>query len=771
MKRRRTRGRSSEHDPLALLERADKCTVGGGDFLVFAPLHPQFLDAPGFWDPAHLLHLPVERPFTWALLDERDRVLPLSVRRRSWRPDALRVSYAAPGGVRVEEARVLLQSDLLASRLRVANAGSRPLRLTAVLWSCQEVDGDRGLLNVRHADGALVGDRSFEAKPSLADAFRVSAAMAWGLSTRTVSFAVQPSQPNSTLPRFEASPFAEKIQRGRLPNTCRAHPGLATQGRVHLFLALATRLTIPARGARAISGGCSVAQDRERATAAIGELRKGGDLSVRSERAWRRFFRSMPAIASSDPFLDRYAAYRQYGLRLFTIAGGAYNYPHPSVTEGNGPFHQPITYSAPCHVREMRWCADPSVARGTLLNFFHHQRPDGSFPGILFAGSVQRKGFYHADWGGALIGLHGVHPDRAFLERAFESLRRYADYFDRERDREGSGLYDVLDQFETGQEYMSRYTAVDPDADVYGWEERLRLKGIDATVYLYRLKVALALVAREIGREEEAERFGRGAAKTADAVRRLMWDAEQEMFFDVDPRAMKRTGVHAAVCFYPYLTDIVREEHVPGLKRHLFEPAEFWTRFPVPATSAADPTFDADAEWKGLRMSCPWNGRVWPMVESHVVEALAITAARFDDVEIAARAAELLQSFVRMLFFDGDPRRPNCFEHYNPVTGTPSIYRGVDDYQHSWVLDLLVQLVAGIRPLGLDSMEVRPLDLGLARFRVDGVPWQGHRLSIDIRKREVSVYMDGRLERRGRVGERVAWFGSTALRSPAAIHE
>ena len=31
---------------------------------------------------------------------------------------------------------------------------------------------------------------------------------------------------------------------------------------------------------------------------------------------------------------------------------------------------------------------------------------------------------------------------------------------------------------------------------------------------------------------------------------------------------------------------------------------------------------NANAEWKGKRHVCPWNGRVWPMTNSHVMEAL-----------------------------------------------------------------------------------------------------------------------------------------------------
>ncbi len=92
------------------------------------------------------------------------------------------------------------------------------------------------------------------------------------------------------------------------------------------------------------------------------------------------------------------------------------------------------------------------------------------------------------------------------------------------------------------------------------------------------------------------------------------------MFYDVDPTTWRTTGVKAAVCFYLYMTDIVTGKHLEGLRRHLFNPKEFWTKYPVPTLSLDDPFFNPNAEWKGKRLPCPWNGRVWPMTNSHLVE-------------------------------------------------------------------------------------------------------------------------------------------------------
>ena len=50
------------------------------------------------------------------------------------------------------------------------------------------------------------------------------------------------------------------------------------------------------------------------------------------------------------------------------------------------------------------------------------------------------------------------------------------DYYTTHRDREGLALYDLWDQYETGQEFNSRYFHADPRADLYGWQQKLRLR-------------------------------------------------------------------------------------------------------------------------------------------------------------------------------------------------------------------------------------------------------------------------------------------------------
>ncbi|HEX2865162.1 MAG TPA: hypothetical protein VHN99_11380, partial [Deinococcales bacterium] len=126
-------------DPLALLARPDKWFVSGGRALAYAPPFPLFLDSPGFWDTAHYLHFPVTPGFSYALLDEDGRVVPLSAGTRDWRPDRTSLRFIAPG-LHVREDRVIPGLDALVSRVTVRNTAAVPRRLQVIAWTSQSLD-------------------------------------------------------------------------------------------------------------------------------------------------------------------------------------------------------------------------------------------------------------------------------------------------------------------------------------------------------------------------------------------------------------------------------------------------------------------------------------------------------------------------------------------------------------------------------------------------------------------------------------------------------
>jgi hypothetical protein len=357
-------------------------------------------------------------------------------------------------------------------------------------------------------------------------------------------------------------------------------------------------------------------------------------------------------------------------------------------------------------VRELRWAGDGSLAREVLREFL--KKPAA------------------ADWGAALGALEQLWPDAAFNKQITRKVVAAADWLVAERDREESGLFDIA---RDDRSLETRTTAAATG----------RIKGIENSVYAYRLFRWLEHCATRTGGDSSS--WTARADRTRDAIREKMWNPATEMFGDVDARTLAHTGVKHARCFLPYGTDIADASHLAGLETHLLSPREFSTEFPVPSISADDSRFSAEGEWKSRRAGEPWNGRVYPEVTAEVIDAVAHTA-RSHAPHLRGSAAVLLRRFVRMMFHDGELHRVNSFEHYNPLTGHASVYRGGDDVQHAWPNDLIIRHVMGIG-VGEAGMTVDPLPFALEFAEICDLKIRGKSIDILVEGASITVTVDG----------------------------
>jgi hypothetical protein len=755
-------------DPLHLLQRTDKFYLGSGSGIIFAPRFPRWLEYPGFWDEIDVYHYQLAPLFTVTMLNERDGLpcgrVALRQLGRRWSPAELICEYKAEDGLHAWEHRSVVPGGWFVSEWKFHNAGSVDRSLLAVAWTVQDADGvDLGTVEAR------VGGVRFRRAVQDLHIHRVGVDVELDAPVDGVVGWARLAELSSFDPHWELTPFPEKW-RHRLETSVQVR-GVTSAGA--LYAAVASRVRIPAGGeATATLRGKVKAEntgDVQMTSNRAAQLKEhmpppppiaeveppaGAEPGAVSRVGWDAYFRSVPEFTCSDPFFERYWYYRWYGLQLCSHEGGTGNHPYPGCCEGTGYFHVPIAYSAGCHARELRWLPDPAHARGVILNFLAHQKESGALHGRIYVNHLAHTDFYFANWGDAVLAVDAVHPDDRFLQAVYAPLVHYSEWLGAERDPDDSGLIDVVDHYETGQEYMSRYMAVNDEADSEAWGRKIRLKGVDTTVYTYQLQRALATIAERLGDADGVRRWENAADRTGDAIMGLMWDDASLMFSDVDPSSMKRIGMKAAVHFYPFFTDLVGPEQVEGLRSHLLNPDEFWTIYPVPSSSVDDPYYSPDAEWKGKRHNCPWNGRVWPMANSHVAEALA-RASIDHDPGLRDRTVEFIRKTIRMMFHDGDPARPNCYEHYNPETGEPSLYRGFDDYQHSWVNDLIVKYVAGFRPTGLGSFTVDPFPFDLESLRLARLPFRGRQVGVELRETRFRVRLDGEIVAESWIGEPV----------------
>ena len=736
-------------DPQQLLARDDKWFIGGGRELIYAPELPLWTDVPGFWPYATWLEWRVGPLFTVTVLDERGEELPARLVRRRWTPSHVVHEYALPNKLRLVERRAMTETDALVSELTLHNKSAKPLKLNVVVWTCIPTRQD-----MAGADFATAferdGDRFVWTRRVKGAVGEVHAdyAVSFGTRPAPATTCVNPSEKNEdVLPWWRWTPFYWKMRPEGLPNefaTEGGHrPGMSD---AFLFAAQHVGLRVPAGGRKTITAAASVASTKERSLGQLDEALAARRPIEAAIRRAKEFFDSVPRFRCSNPYIERYYWYRWWGIYLCRVRSDNPNLPYPCVFEGmnSGWFRQHIAYSAQVHMLECRWMHDPVLAQGSLLNFLKAQRDNGAFHGAIFNRAADAAGptfIYHANWGWAVRKLYEVHPDDAFLAGVYEPLAAYARYFDRERDRERSGLYDVCWQGETGQEYMGRYLFVDEQADQWN-EITPHLKGVDATVYIYELKKQLAWIAGKLGRRQEAAAWIAEADTIKTAVRDKMWDPERAMFCDVHPETWQRSPHDSTVCFYPFMTDIAGPEHIEAIHAHLLNPGEFWLPYPVPSTSAAAPYFDPDGEWKQERKHCTWAGPTWLMTNSHVAEALANAAFTLDET-LRPRTTEFITKFIRMLFDDGRLDRPTSYEYYHPLTGKAPFFRAVDDYMHSWIVELILKYVAGVQTLDGDRLAVEPLDFGLRHFTLERLRLRGRLVTITWRARKTDAAPKG----------------------------
>ncbi len=698
-------------DVLERLTRRDKWALGAGGGALYAPPFPRWLTTPGFWDECHLADLRLPRLFTILFMRE-GRPVRTQGAVLDWNPSRLRLRHEGDGLV-VEETRCVTAGNAFVSRLTLVQGKGVEAFLWSLLdlreegpgapWaSVTDVSVDEHAMVVRWETAwprEVAPDRTgVEAENARGGREMLPAVSLWlafGADAPRLSHTVNLAQRHDESPLFELSVLPDKLRSGRLPGDFKLKVGPPpVEGLVHLV------------------GGYRL-DDRPLAFACGAGLteaaaRKALAFDDDVEQDWKAYFASVPQFESDDPFLTGAYWNRWFGLRLNTIDLPGYRLQTedgvqdagPFVAEGPGFFRNFVTYSAQAHLREVAWMRDPRLATGILDNLALVQREDGSFPGHSYSARPPRD-FYHADFGTPIRQLFALHPE-AVDRPHLAALRRYADYLARHRtasrDLAGPTLYDVFDQNETGQEYMSRYAFASDRADEWA---SFRVSGVDATVYAERTFAALSAF-RPGGSPYAAYAEGarRGLAERA-------WDDEAAFFCDV---LQERSRARPATGLYPLLVPGLEAQGHRAVERWLANPDEFWLEAGFPATAFSDPTFSAEGEWRGRRTNCPWNGRSWPMANAHLVDGLSRLARATGDEDLRCLAGEALMKAVRLMFHDGDPARPNSFEHYDPQTGRAALYRGYDDYMHSWIVDLILRHACGIVP---GSNERDPLPLGV----------------------------------------------------------
>lgn len=307
---------------------------------------------------------------------------------------------------------------------------------------------------------------------------------------------------------------------------------------------------------------------------------------------------------------------------------------------------------------------DAGLARDNLAAVFSGATPQGNLPCLLTASDAWVDRSQSPIGGFVVWQLYLRHRARDLIEGAYATLARNHAWWWRERDPGGTGLAsfgtsDVGEGLYKGTHFGARNESAMDNSPVHDearydkatrtldlWDVGLNsLLALDAEM--------LALMAAELGLEEEAAAHAVRSEATKDLIRETLWDGDRGIF------ANRRRGGGfvkslAPTSFYPMLAGAATPEQVDRLCQHLDDPTAFGGDPVIPGVSRTDPAFGDNSYWRG---------RIWPPFNYLVYHGLR----RYGLDERASALAQ--RSFA--LFHSVWESRRICPENYNAETGEP----------------------------------------------------------------------------------------------------
>lgn len=229
-------------------------------------------------------------------------------------------------------------------------------------------------------------------------------------------------------------------------------------------------------------------------------------------------------------------------------------------------------------------------------------------------------------------------------ERYYPRLKKYLDYwFTRDFDGNGLCVWDGSD-----------HSGMDNQARRLGYKDCNEYEGVDLNCYLVRELEAMAEIAAEINRPDEAAEFIAHAEQLKEKINSVFWDEEDGFYYDRSEKNCALNKVKSIAGFIPLWIGAAPADRADRLvKEHLLNPDEFWMNYPVATWSKSEPDFHQEK----LGNESTWMGSTWIPTNYMVFRGLI----RYGYLDIAR---ELADKTFELVISEADLR-----EYYNGETG------------------------------------------------------------------------------------------------------
>ncbi len=314
---------------------------------------------------------------------------------------------------------------------------------------------------------------------------------------------------------------------------------------------------------------------------------------------------------------------------------------------------------------------EPELAKNQIRALFQYQSSNGMIPDVIYADSSQNNWLDTkpplAAWGVQKVYKHS--NDKLFLKEIYPKLVKYHYWWYKDRDNDSNGLCEygstadslIAAKWESGMDNAIRFDErklVRNGLNAFS----INLESVDLNSYLYKEKIILASMAKQLGLISHQLKFENEAELLKEKIHARMFNSSRGYFYDIDLETKKYLNVQGPEGWIALWGKVATDEQAKSVKNIIMDSTKFNSFIPFSTAAIDNPKLKANGYWRGP---------VWLDQAYFAIKGLA----NYGFMEESLFLTKKLLKNAKGLLNSNAPIR----ENYNPING-----EGLEANHFSW---------------------------------------------------------------------------------------